>query len=186
MVRYDPYKIHRDLQWHEPFWCSLSSLIGDLMASKRALCGMQAFVTELLAMLRTCGLTTPEPFDLPETIFHQPANTFPGETLDRAFQAGRSHFKKDPDILFVLLPNNGGPPTPPSPSLHSVLAQTMTLLRSCCELQHLMHAQWQSDELHNLCCNCCLCIKVKCTERRHISFCAAGLLLGKCKGRIFN
>ena len=75
---------------------------------------MQAFVTELLAMLRTCGLATPEPFDLPETIFHQPSNTFPGETLDRALQAGRSHFKKDPDILFVLLPNTGGPHTPPS------------------------------------------------------------------------
>ena len=77
---------------------------------------MQAFVTELLTMLGTCGLTTPEPFNLPEIVFHQPSNTFPGETLDRAFQAGRNHFKREPDLLFVLLPDTGGaPPTPNLP-----------------------------------------------------------------------
>ena len=131
---------------------------------------MQAFVTELLAMLRTCGLTTPEPFNLPETIFHRPSNTFPGETLDRAFQAGRSHFKKDPDVLFVLLPDTGGAfPTPSLPGLHR-MARAITASAASLRKQHIIalflaHASWSfpsfkcilpmlngdgDDELHHL------------------------------------
>ena len=64
-------------------------------------------MTELLGQLRKCGLQTPEPFDLPEIVFHDRNRAFPGESLHRAMDLGKQYFKQDPRIIFVLLPDTG-------------------------------------------------------------------------------
>ena len=66
-------------------------------------------MSEQVDMLRKCGLTAPDPLNLPEVLFHNPNNLFPGETLKAAVEAGMAHFKEKPQIIFVLLPDTGAP-----------------------------------------------------------------------------
>ena len=68
---------------------------------------VQAFMTELLGQLHKCGLQTPEPFYLPEIVFHNCNRAFLGESLQRAVELGKQHFQQDPKIIFVLLPDTG-------------------------------------------------------------------------------
>jgi len=67
-------------------------------------------MSELLMQLRKCGLAAPDPGSLPEIVFHDGMNHFPGQSLKNAVDLARKQFQKDPRIIFVLLPDTGHPP----------------------------------------------------------------------------
>lgn len=78
---------------------------------------LQAFIGEQVAMLASCGMRVPDPRNLPPIIYHDGNVAFPGETLQRAFEAGKEHFGREPDILLALLPDAGEACHAPSPPL---------------------------------------------------------------------
>ena len=69
--------------------------------------GAQAFMYDLLNMLRTVGIGIPSNEALPEIIWHDPQRFFPGDTLKAAVDAGAGHFGAPPGIIFVCLPDTG-------------------------------------------------------------------------------
>ena len=47
---------------------------------------VQSFVSEQVDMLRKCGLTAPDPMNLPEVIFHNPNTSSPGRHSRRRWR----------------------------------------------------------------------------------------------------
>ncbi len=70
---------------------------------------VQAFMTSLLTMLKSCGLGIPANAssnapDLPRIVWHNANTNFPGETLLAARGAAQQKFGAEPDIIFACLP----------------------------------------------------------------------------------
>ena len=80
----------------------------------------QALFAELLGACRNNGIGLPPSnlinpgHGLPEqlVVYSDPRNQYVGQTLEQAYEAAASFFKKVPDILFVILPERGGPLEP--------------------------------------------------------------------------
>lgn len=62
--------------------------------------------------MNAMGIVLPALDDLPEIVFHDRNDAFPGETLKKAFDAGAHFFESPPRIIFVLLPDTGEPAPP--------------------------------------------------------------------------
>ena len=75
----------------------------------------QAVFAELLGACRNNGMSLPPSnlinpaYGLPEqlVVYSDPRNQYVGQTLEQAYEAAVSYFKKVPDILFVILPERG-------------------------------------------------------------------------------
>ena len=70
---------------------------------------LQNFMSDLLSGCRKAGIQVPGSGLVPEPliVWHNSSSSFPGDTMAAAFEAAKSFFKKDPDILFVILPERG-------------------------------------------------------------------------------
>lgn len=71
---------------------------------------MQNFIADLLRGCDKAGIQFPPRMScVPDSIivWHNPVANFPGETMAKAFEAAKKYFNKDPNILFVVLPERG-------------------------------------------------------------------------------
>lgn len=69
-------------------------------------CSVQTFMYDLVGAMTAVGIEVPQG-DLPEIHYHDSRRSFPGETLKMAVDSAKAHFKEDPKIIFVLLPDTG-------------------------------------------------------------------------------
>ena len=71
---------------------------------------LQNFIADLLRGCDKAGIQFPPRMScVPDSIivWHNPVANFPGETMAKAFEAAKRYFNKDPNILFVVLPERG-------------------------------------------------------------------------------
>ena len=64
---------------------------------------------DLLSGCHKAGIQVPDVSPVPDDIiaWHNSAAAFPGDTMMSAFNAAKTYFNKEPDILFVVLPERG-------------------------------------------------------------------------------
>jgi hypothetical protein len=70
---------------------------------------MQTFMRDLLRICEQSGLKVAR--ETPQIIWHDPNQSFPGDTLQEAANAARQAFGKPPSIIFVCLPDTGQMPS---------------------------------------------------------------------------
>ncbi|KAK9915065.1 hypothetical protein WJX75_004310 [Coccomyxa subellipsoidea] len=70
---------------------------------------LQNFMWDLLSGCHKAGIQVPDVSPVPDDIiaWHNSAAAFPGDTMMSAFNAAKTYFNKEPDILFVVLPERG-------------------------------------------------------------------------------
>lgn len=70
---------------------------------------MQNFMWDLVKGCTKLGIQVPRMTPVPDSliVWHNPNSNFPGETMVAAFEAAKGFFKRDPDIIFVILPERG-------------------------------------------------------------------------------
>ncbi len=68
-------------------------------------------MAELFRGCSKVGIQVPRMTIVPDPVivWHDGRSTFPGETMVAAFEAAKGFFKRDPDIIFVVLPERGAP-----------------------------------------------------------------------------
>ena len=70
---------------------------------------LQTFMYDLIGAMTYTGMQVPRAGELPEIVFHDSRQNFPGETLERAIGVAKDFFGEEPNIIFVLLPDTGKP-----------------------------------------------------------------------------
>ena len=68
------------------------------------------------------GIAVPNLSPVPESliVWHDANANFPGDTMAAAHEAARQHFRQEPDIIFVILPERG--------------AQSVSTIAACCRI----------------------------------------------------
>ena len=62
---------------------------------------------DLLGAFQDLGMNLPQNEELPQIVYHDIRNSFPGETLKEACALGERHFGEPVKLVFVLLPDTG-------------------------------------------------------------------------------
>ncbi len=90
---------------------------------------------DLLRICEQSGLKVAR--ETPQIIWHDPNQSFPGDTLQEAANAAREAFGKPPSIIFVCLPDTGQMPS----HLSGCNSRPLFLQRCCVHVLQLSLTQ---------------------------------------------
>ncbi|KAK9804830.1 hypothetical protein WJX72_007669 [[Myrmecia] bisecta] len=96
--------------WHETAYVQATKLVSYAVAGfgdqRRSGDALFEWMGGLMDVLGECGMAPPP--NIPEIVWHDPRNKFPGETLMDAIAAAKQTFGEvEPQIIFCLLPDKG-------------------------------------------------------------------------------